>query len=115
MHADRHTGRRARRSDLPPPPLNPKHSHKFAHTQVLELKRSVVLYALRTEEDSVPIFWFLMCKILDAYILEVQQICLTSTPSQQKCKIWHNGYPKIPGVVALWSESSAPVKMNVTI
>jgi hypothetical protein len=54
-----------------PAPLNPKPSHKIANTQVVELKRSVVLYALNTEEDFAPIFWFLMCKILDAYILEV--------------------------------------------
>ena len=54
-----------------PHPLNPKHSHKYAHTQVVELKRSVLLHALKTEADFAPIFWFLMCKILDAFVLEV--------------------------------------------
>lgn len=108
MHADRHTGRRARRSDSTTP-LNPKPSNKYAHTQVLELKHSVLLYALKTEGDFAPIFWFLMCKILDAYVLEVY-ICLTGTPRQRKCKIWQDRYPKKPGVVALGSGFYAPAK-----
>ena len=65
MHAEEEN-RDARRSD-PKPSI----SHKNAHTQVVELKRSVVLYAFKTEEDFAPTFWFLICKILDAYILEV--------------------------------------------
>jgi hypothetical protein len=76
-----------------PHPRNPKSSHKYAHTQVVELKHSVLLYALKTEGDFAPIFWFLMCKILDAFVLEVY-ICLTEVVEAAKVQILARQIPK---------------------
>ena len=40
-------------------------------TQVVELKCSLVWHTLRKDDNFAAIFWFLMCKVLDAGYLEV--------------------------------------------